>query len=354
MMGETRAEHRLRKDRSNMMGRVTDFPDQLRAAMRAAQQGPELMHGPKPSRIYVVGMGGSAIGGDFLRAFAEDRCAIPIEVIRGYDLPAAADASTFAFFVSYSGNTEETLSAWHGAARRGVRRACVTSGGQLQDLAERAGAPVFSLPGGSPPRAALGWTSIPVFHAIARAGWLPFTGADLEEAARASAAAIDAYGVAADPLNSLRVWAETAAGRLPVVYAAAHPFYPAATRWVCQFNENAKTLAHAAFFPEQNHNEIIAWESASDVMARAEVAFLTDDAIDPRVRRRLEIVEALIVRAAHRVARFRAFGDGVLAKLFSFATMGDLASVYMADALGVDPTPIANIDRLKAELSTDS
>jgi len=350
-MRETRPEHRLRKDHSNMMGRVTAFPDQLRAAMRAAQQGPELVHGSKPSHIYVVGMGGSAIGGDFLRAFAQDRCLIPIEVIRGYDLPAAAGETAFAFFVSYSGNTEETLSAWHEAARRGMRRACVTSGGELRELAERAGVPVFDLPAGSPPRAALGWTSVPVFHALARVGWLAFTGAELEDAARASAAAIDAYGPDAEPTNALRVWAERAAGRLPVVYTAAHPFAPAALRWVCQFNENSKSLAHAAYFPEQNHNEVVAWEAASDVLARAEVAFLVDDAIEPRVKRRLEAVEAMIVRAAHRVARFRPFGEGVLAKLYSFATMGDLASVYLADAVGVDPTPVASIDRLKAELA---
>ncbi|NNE44788.1 MAG: SIS domain-containing protein, partial [Gemmatimonadetes bacterium] len=143
-------------DPAGMGARVVGLPDQLRSAWTLAQDGPDLMAGARPDRIYVCGMGGSAIGGDFLRAYASEYCDVPVDVIRGYDLPRAVNERAFVFFVSYSGGTEETLSGWEEASRRGVPRAVISTGGELGRLADAAGVPWLKVPGGSPPRAALG------------------------------------------------------------------------------------------------------------------------------------------------------------------------------------------------------
>jgi glucose/mannose-6-phosphate isomerase len=341
----------LRGDASDMMARVLDFPRQLRQAWALAEEGPDLMRGTRPDRVYVVGMGGSAIGGDFVRAVAETCSLVPVEVVRGYELPAAATSSSFAFFVSYSGETEETLAAWDEATRCELPRAVVTSGGELARRAERDGLPCLRIPGGSPPRSALGWTSVPVFRALGAQGLLPFGAGDVDEAAAASEAVIGSAGPDALETNPLRRWAEAAAGRLPIVYAPAARYSAAAVRWAGQLNENGKSLAHVALLPEQNHNEIVGWEEASPARALAEVAFLEDELVHTRVRQRMDILARLIARAGARVTRFLPMGSGLIARLYSFATMGDLASLYVAAARGVDPTPVASIDRLKEELS---
>lgn len=337
-------------DPSDMMGRVLDFPNQLREAWELAGRGPDLMKGARPGRVFVVGMGGSAIGGDFVRAFAETCSPVPVEVVRGYELPAAAGSSSFAFFVSYSGNTEETLAVWEEACRRGVPRACITSGGELAERAAHDGTACLRIPPGSPPRAALGWTSIPVFRALGTAGLLPFAAEDVKDAARAGEEVIVKHGPDAAPDDPLRGWAEACAARLPVIYAPAYRYSAAAVRWSGQMNENGKSLAHVALFPEQNHNEIVGWETPSPVLELAEVAMLADDTVHPRVRKRMEIVASRIERARGRVTRFAPAGAGLVARLYSLAVMGDLASLYLAAARGVDPTPVASIDGLKAEL----
>jgi glucose/mannose-6-phosphate isomerase len=333
-----------------MTERVTGFPAQLRDAWSLAAGGPDLLAGARPLRIYVCGMGGSAIGGDFLRAFAEREGRVPVEVVRGYDLPRAAGPDSFLFCVSYSGGTEETLAAWGEATRRGVPRAAVTSGGPLAELAAEGGAPCLLIPGGSPPRAALGWTAAPLFAACARAGLLPVGAGDVEDAAVACEEAIAQHGPDAAAGDPLRAWAESCAGGLAFLYAPASPFAPCALRWQNQINENAKALAHVALFPEQNHNEIVGWEARSEVARLARVAFLGGEEAHPRVRRRMEIVEEELRKAGVAAARFRPRGRGLLARLLSLAVMGDLASLHLAAARGVDPTPVASIDRLKARL----
>jgi glucose/mannose-6-phosphate isomerase len=340
-------------DPSKMMERVVGFPKQLRGAWDLAESGPDLLRGAKPSRVLVVGMGGSAIGGDFLRGFAEAESEVPVQVIRGYCLPRSARGNVHAFFVSYSGDTEETLSAWEEARTLGISRAAVTSGGELAKRASAEGMPLLSIPKGSPPRAALGWTAVPLLFTLGRAGLLPFRRSDLEAVAAACEDTLAQFGPeASEEENQLRAWASRAARRLPLIYAPEAPYAPAALRWACQMNENGKTLAHIGFFPEQNHNEIVAWQLSSPVLDLAEPALLSDDRIHRRIRVRMEIVAGILERSGSRVAWFEPRGASLPARLFSFAVMGDLASVYAAEAREVDPTPVPNIDRLKAELAS--
>jgi len=349
----TTTHDRIGNDPSDMTGRVRAFPSQLRRAWDLAEGGPDLIRDAEPERIYVIGMGGSAIGGDFLRAFAEREGDVSVEVVRGYELPRAANELSFAFFVSYSGGTEETLACWGEAARRRIPRACVTSGGELERRATADGVPVLKIPPGSPPRAALGWTSVPLLHALGRAGMVPVGPDSIEEAAAACEEVLADSGPEAGQ-SPLRAWAEGAVGHLPVIYAADSPHRVSAMRWACQINENGKALAHVALFPEQNHNEIVGWEASSPLQASARVAILDDPADHPRTRRRLDLVGEGLTAAGVPVARFAPRGTGLLARLYSYSIQGDLVSLYLAAGADVDPTPVASIDRLKAALAASA
>ena len=342
---------RIGLDPRDMTGRVLGFPRQLRDAWALATDGPDLLGASRPRRIWVVGMGGSAIGGDFLRSFAEAQGRVAVDVVRGYELPGAAADDAFGLFVSYSGNTEETLTAWDEAERRGLPRAAITSGGALLERARAAGVPVLVIPGGSPPRSALGWTSVPLFRALSRAGLLDVSEKELGAAASACEEVVATWGPEGPEEPRLTAWAAEAARGLPVIYAAERPHRATATRWVGQLHENAKTLSHAALLPEQNHNEIVAWERPGAGVAAAVVALLDDPAVHPRVRRRLDLLAQRVAEAGRPVTRFAARGAGLLGRLYSLALLGDLASLHVAAAAGVDPTPVEGIDRLKRDLA---
>jgi glucose/mannose-6-phosphate isomerase len=273
-----------------------------------------------------------------------------VEVVRGYQMPASAGPEDLAYFVSYSGDTEETLSAWDDAIQRNVPCAVVASGGELMSRAIAAGVPALRIPGGSPPRAALGWTAMPVFRSLAERGVFPLTETEVAEAAGAGDDVVTLWGPGGSREGELVRWAEDAVERLPIVYGAERPHRATAMRWVGQLNENGKVLAHAALFPEQNHNEIVGFGDPATAATLAEVALLDDAAVHPRVRRRLDLVAGAVEAAGGHVTRFEPRGEGLLARMFSLAVLGDLASLHVAAARGVDPTPVAPIDRLKREL----
>jgi glucose/mannose-6-phosphate isomerase len=328
------------------------LPRQLRDAHAAATAGPALMHGPRPARVVVVGMGGSAIGGDFLRQIARERSPIPVDVVRGDRLPRIDPESAFLFFVSYSGNTEETLACWREARAAGLRRAVITSGGVLAAEAAADRVPTLRIPSGSPPRAALGWTSVPLLVAMERGGLLSVPAKEWEESFACCEDVAREVTTGGAPGAALEAWARSAQDRFALVYAAADPTGPAAMRWACQINENAKALAHVALFPEQNHNEIVGWERVGPLADRIAVIVLDDPGASPGVRRRLARVTGEIEAAGIPVARFAPRGESLPARLFSFAILGDFASLALAGVRGVDPTPVASIDRLKAALAS--
>ena len=142
-------------DPGSMVSLIESLPEQIQTAARRGLE-LSLTLNAKPEALLVAGLGGSAIGGDLARSVAAPHLKIPLIVTRDYDLPGFVDESSLVFACSYSGNTEETLSAYQQA--RSVRASiiCITSGGKLQEMADRDSGPVISLPPGLPPRAALG------------------------------------------------------------------------------------------------------------------------------------------------------------------------------------------------------
>jgi glucose/mannose-6-phosphate isomerase len=337
-------------DPQNMLGRILSFPQQMRDARALALSGPLLLKQSSCSRIFVAGMGGSAIGGDFLRQVAWDKSTALVETLRGYRLPRAAFTESFLAFVSYSGNTEETLALWSEASRAGIPRCAITSGGQLRSAAHAENVACLEIPSGSPPRAALAWTCIPLIVALERANLSRLDSGEWEEAIGVCEQIVQRFGPGGEKHPLLQEWARGTQGRIAFIYAAEDPTAAVARRWVSQINENAKSLAHAALFPEHNHNEIVGWESDS-LADKVSVAFLDDPTAHPQVRRRLDLAAQGL---SDRVPsfRFEALGRTTLARLFSLSLLGDLASVTLAAVLGVDPTPVVSIDRLKSALSS--
>ncbi len=324
------------------------FADQVADAARVAE-GLRLPDAP-PGAVIVAGMGGSAIAGDFLQTLCHDRAPFPVQVVRGYDLPAWVGPDALVVVSSYSGNTEETLAACAAARARGARLLAVTAGGELGARARREGLPCVRLPGGLPPRGALGYLLIPLLVLLDRVGG----GLGGVEEREEAVALLKAFGAELAPeapsarnaAKELAAWFE---GRIPVVYGTELTA-PVAYRWRTQLEENAKVVALSGALPEIDHNALEAWAAMPD--GPWAVLFLRDGAEHPRVARRLVATRAIAeARVPAREARAR--GSGRLARLLSLVHLGDWVSYYLALLRGVDPWTVATLEGFKQRMAEE-
>ena len=339
-------------DRGGMAGHLEGFPDQLREARGIGGGAVLTLPGQGARAVVVTGMGGSAIGGEIAAACLSGTMPVPCAVVRGYDVPAYVDRDTVVVAASYSGSTEETLSAYRGAASRQARIVCITTGGELARLARAAGHDVVEIPPGLPPRAALGYSLIPLLMVLARLGLAPDPASDVDDAIAAARRAVAAYGLGvplgSNPAKQLAAWFR---GGIPVIYGSVPLTTAVATRWCGQISENAKTVAHRNELPEMDHNEIVGWSGARPLGGRARVVFLRDAGDHPRVGKRVAITRREIEAAGAEVKEAEGTGASALGRALSLVALGDFTSFYLAVLAGVDPTPVEPIDRLKKALA---
>ncbi|MFN3690347.1 MAG: bifunctional phosphoglucose/phosphomannose isomerase, partial [Fimbriimonadales bacterium] len=304
-----------------------------------------------PRQVLVCGMGGSAIGGDYLRALFEEYGNLPVQVIRDYYLPHSVDAHTLVFAVSYSGNTEETLACYHQARERNAMILAVSSGGALQQHAHADGIPHVLVPGGQPPRTALGYLFIPLMRLSERLGLLPDLSQPYAQMLKRLVQTRDALSVevpyAQNPAKQL---AHALHRRIPLIYGSGGARATVAMRWKGQINENAKQHAFAYTFPELNHNEILGWVKASEQAHNWSVVVLRDPDESAKIRTRIEVTRRLVGERANW-HELTADGATQLERLMHLTYFGDFVSLYLAFLNGVDPENIDYINILKAELA---
>ncbi len=348
-------ETRLKKDPLNMMELVLKFPAQCREASEIAWHygsGRSTSHDVR--NIVVTGLGGSAIGGDFLRVLADEYGPLPLQVNRDYTLPNWVGSSTLVIAGSYSGNTEETLAAYAAASAAAAPTAIVSSGGKLSELARLDGCAIATVPGGQPPRSATGYMFFPALNYLASRSFIRHNfDADMDE----TFAILEQQAAELGPevefdKNPAKQLAASLYGTIPVVYGTQGFRGVAAYRWKCQFNENTKIAAFSNVLPEQNHNEILAWVQAKKQAEKWSVIFLRDPAgiENGRIARRTQVTSEIIAPDA-TIHEVTSRGTSMLARLFSLVYMADFVSVYLAYLYNVCPTDIGHIDHLKKALA---
>lgn len=341
----------LQVDRSGILDLLLDFPSHLQTGEHLGQAA-DLPAVAGVSAIVVTGLGGSSISGDLLRSYLHLDCSVPILVNRHYSLPAFVGPETLVCAISYSGNTEETLSAFQAARQRGAKLLTVTSGGQLAQMAAQAHVPCVQVPAGMPPRATLGYLFTPVLVILSRLGLIPDQRAPLAEAIEVLRELGAQFRPGVETFrNSPKALARDLAGKFPVIYGLQDFSDVVAYRWRTQFNENSKMLASHQAFPELNHNEVVGWQGPLPSALEIWVVLLRDAQEMGRVARQIEITTAYLQERASGMTEIWSQGDGRLARLLSLLYTGDFTSYYLALIRGVDPTPVEAIDRLKDQLA---
>ncbi|MBD3265235.1 bifunctional phosphoglucose/phosphomannose isomerase [bacterium] len=344
-------DRRQSLDPRDMIGLVETLPAQFMEGERIART-VSLPPMENVHHIVICGMGGSAIGGDFLKAYGAKLATASIDVIRNYDLPNYVDSNTLVIASSYSGDTEETLSAYRQAKERGAQVLAITTGGQLEALCREANDPMILVPGGFPPRAALGYSFMPLLVTLERLGGIPDQSKPIQALYQTlkQCAGKNAFAVPTQS-NAAKQFAFRLKDVLPVIYAGQDAFEPVATRWRCQLNENAKVFAHNMVVPEMNHNEILGWAEPKPLLNRFYAIYLLDHEYHVQTRKRFQVMKPIIESVAAAVSEVESVGDGLLSRMFSLVYFGDFVSVYLAYLYGQDPTPIPAIDELKSKLA---
>lgn len=306
--------------------------------------------GREIKNIVIGGMGGSALAALLLKSWLKSDINVPIEVLRSYDLPAYVDANTLFIASSYSGNTEETISALEQAEIKGAQLGITAAGGRLIDVAATDRIAHVQMPDSIQPRMAaiynlralvsllinFGIIGKDKFDEIADAAtWLK-----LESAKWASSVATDN--------NYAKQLAHQAVGKTAVFYGGTLTS-PVAYKWKISWNENAKNVAFWNEYSEFNHNEFMGWVSHP-----VEKPFAVFDIISnlehPQILKRFEISDRLLSGLRPKATIINLQGETAIKQMLWGSILADFVSIYVAILNGVDPTPVDLIEKLKKEL----
>lgn len=301
--------------------------------------------------VVITGMGGSTLAALLLKALQKGQATVPIEVVRGYSLPAYVSEHTLVIASSYSGNTEETISALDGATQAGAQVAIITSGGKLAEFARTHDICHILLPTGFQPRMTTIYGLVALFTVFDH---FSLGGKDsiqeIKEASEFLRAASAGWSkeVTIDK-NYAKQLALQAVGKTPVFYGGELTA-PLAYKWKISWNENAKNIAFWNEYPEFNHNEFMGW--TSHPIEKPFVIFdLISQAEHPQIVKRFAVSDKLLSGRRPKANSINIEGQTPVVQLLWGCILADFTSIYVAILNGVDPTPVDLIEKLKAELA---
>ncbi len=322
---------------------IARFSEQLDEALKIAEKVSLKKHSAPFRSVFISGLGGSGIGGNFVQEFVRPYCKLPVVVSKGYQAPAWVNKHTLAICSSYSGNTEETLSTLDQLLGTGAKIVCVSSGGKLIELAKSHGLDYVRLPTGwSSPRACLGYSVVTQLGVLRAAGLIPLK---LFTQVRNAQKLLNRDD--ADIQKKAKKIAGFLVDKTPVLYIADN-MEAVAVRWRQQINENAKMLAWHHVVPEMNHNELVGWRNNRPDVA---VIWLRNRDDFHRTSVRMDINKEIVEHFTATSIEVWSKGKSPIEKAFYLVYLGDWMSYFLAEIRDVDPVEIKVIDYLKGELA---
>ena len=320
---------------------IHNFIDQLEEAIEIGEK--VTLSEPKNElrNIVISGLGGSGIGGNMTYEFCKSELSIPIQVNKSYFVPKYVNEHSLVIISSYSGNTEETLSAMEDAFNKGAHIICISSGGKVIDFAKENGLDHIIVPGGMPPRSCLGYSLVQQLYVMKE---LKLTsGTPLENLDTA----IELLKKDQEDIKAkAKVYAKEMVGKKAVIYINAW-METVAIRWRQQINENSKALSWHHVIPEMNHNELVGWRNQEDDLY---VIFLRNENDYERIQQRIDINKGIISKYAKAVDIYSK-GVSHVEKALYFIHLGDWISYYIAVEKDIDAVEVKVIDYLKSELA---
>ena len=328
-------------DKHNLFSVLEDFPNQFKLGIEVAKN---IEVRGKFSNVIVYGMGGSALPADVLRTYMPVMD-IPLIVSRNYNLPFEANENSLVVCITFSGNTEETLSCFNEALHMRCKIACITSGGRLKELCEENNVPMVLVPKGPEgfqPRYALGYMFAAFVKLLSNSGVIPPRDSELHEMART----LKEFNFH----EQARQIAKRLYKKIPVVYSSERNKMIARI-WKIKFNESSKIMAFYNHFPELNHNEMTG-HTESRVQGTFHTIILRDKTDHHKVQKRMRLFAELIKKHGEEVTSIDMLtGEHKLTRIFSALLFGDWIAYYLAGEYRVDPQPVDLVEEFKKRLA---
>lgn len=324
-----------------MKALVQDFTNQLKEAKSIAEKA-VISEGKNIRNILITGLGGSGIGGTIISELIADGCSVPVTINKDYFLPAFVNETTLVIISSYSGNTEETLSAMQVAISKKAQIVCITSGGKVLELAKQHQFDFIEIPGGKPPRSCIGFGVVEMIKVLVAKGFADKNlFSDLDKAIELLDKENESIKTEAKKI------AEQLVNKFPILYSLGS-CEGTVVRFRQQINENSKMLCSHNTFPEMNHNELVGWTTPNKDLVVITFHTSFDYA---RTKKRYEVCKPIFEKYSAGVIDITAKGTSKLEQFFYLINIGDWISCYIADLRGIDPVEVNVIDRLKGELA---
>ncbi len=322
------------------------FPEQVRHAAELAR-GWNLSALNPPEQVIFLGIGGSAIGADLVCSAYRSECARPVFVLRGEEVPGWINASSLIVAVSYSGETRETLAAFQRGIEQKAQGVCISSGGTLEQLAQKRGLPHLRIPGGMAPRAALGYTSLPLIQVLQAAQIISSNSLEMENLVKGLVSVRAEWG---DPAGPAAGVARRLLRRLPLIVGTGLTA-AIARRFQAQLAENAKAIAVLFELPEALHNLVETLDAYYLDTFRPMAIYLEDTEAASQTKLMLKKVREHFQHGGVEGIHLLSQGSTTLARLFSLIHKTDWVSYHLAKLKGVDPVAIPIIKAIKEQLS---
>jgi glucose/mannose-6-phosphate isomerase len=326
--------------------KALDLPKQLRI-------GRHTVHYSNVDEIVFAGMGGSAIAGDVVKDWADSICKAPMEAVRGYHLPAYVDEHTLVFLVSYSGDTEETLSCMLDAAKEGCKMVCISSDGAMQRAAKALKLPILGLPRMAAARVSFPYLLAPIPYVLAKLNILPLdkVKTEMNEATEMVARLAKEYAIE-KPLenNYAKQVALQIYGTVPVIYSYSQ-YRSVGLRFKTQVNENCKLPARCDVFPELDHNEIMSWEASKQILKHYTLILLRGPEEPEEVKTRIEVLKEKFFTRARGMIELESQGKTTLTRMIHLLFTADMISLYLAVLLRRDPVASQTFQILKYKMT---
>lgn len=289
--------------------------------------------------VIVCGIGGSALPVNVLNAIIKSP--VPVNVHRDYGLPNEASKDSLIICISYSGNTEETISALEEATQKNLKTVCIATGGKVEEICNRTNTPLVKIPAGIQPRSATGYIFSALAKILSNSGITKDISSEIIETA--------------EKLNEINLslekegknLAKKLVKKIPIIYASNN-FKALARIWKIKFNENSKIPAFHNYFPELNHNEMVGYTNLKKLGAKNLFVIMLQDSTDhPRIIKRMKLTSNLIKKSGAK-AEILSIRDGSPTfKIFSSLLLGDWTSYYLALNYKIDPTPVVMVEEFK-------
>jgi glucose/mannose-6-phosphate isomerase len=340
-------------DKSNVLGSVEALANQISDALDQVKEIVVPADYASAKNVVVSGMGGSVLGSYVIKNLFKSELKVPFEIVSHYDLPEYVNSDTLVLLSSYSGTTEETLSAATEAKERGAKVMVITSGGKLAELATTNNWPIYKIdPKFNPcnqPRLAIGYAVVGQMALFAKAGVIADQSASLQRVITNLKAMLESLTV--ESKDSVAKHLAFASFDKQIVFVGAEHLIGAAHVINNQVNENAKTLTSEWHLPEFNHHYMEAL-SFPHLAKDTTIFFIFNSALyHKRIQKRALITKDLIEQKGYEVQTILATSETKLEQVFEIIQIGEFIAAYLPIIYGIDPTPIPNVDFFKAEMA---